>query len=29
MIEVAISSVDAVLDWRAYQEAAKNGEIED
>jgi uncharacterized protein YqhQ len=29
MIEVAISSVDAVLDWKAYQEAAKNGEIED
>lgn len=28
MIEVAIKSVDAVIDWRKYQEAARNGEIE-
>lgn len=29
MAEVAIQSVEAVMDWRAYQEAMKNGEIED
>lgn len=29
MIEVAIQSVEAVIDWRAYQEAEKNGELED
>ena len=29
MAEVAIRSVEAVMDWRAYQEAMKNGEIED
>ncbi|MBR5047755.1 MAG: DUF1385 domain-containing protein, partial [Eubacterium sp.] len=28
MIEVAIASVDSVFDWRAYQEAMRNGEIE-
>ncbi len=28
MIEVAIKSVEAVIDWRAYQEAMRNGEIE-
>ena len=29
MIEVAVSAVDSVFDWRAYQEAMRNGEIED
>ena len=29
MIEVAIASVSAVLDWQEYQEAMRNGEIED
>ena len=29
MIEVAITSVDSVFDWRAYQEAMHKGEIED
>jgi uncharacterized protein YqhQ len=29
MAEVAIKSVEAVMDWRAYQEAMRNGEIED
>lgn len=29
MIEVAIRSVEAVLDWRAYQQAMRDGEIED
>jgi uncharacterized protein YqhQ len=29
MIEVAIKSVEAVIDWREYQRAMKNGEIED
>lgn len=29
MIEVAIKSVEAVIDWREYQQAMKNGEIED
>ncbi len=29
MIEVAIASVDAIFDWKAYQEAMRNGEIED
>ena len=29
MIEVAITSVDSIFDWRAYQEAMRNGEIED
>ena len=29
MIEVAIASVDSIFDWRAYQEAMRNGEIED
>ena len=29
MIEVAVSAVESVLDWRAYQEAMRNGEIED
>jgi hypothetical protein len=28
MIEVAIRSVDAVFDWRAYQEEAKTGKTE-
>lgn len=28
MIEVAIKSVEAVLDWQAYQDAMKKGEIE-
>lgn len=28
MIEVAIKSVEAVLDWKAYQEAMQKGEIE-
>ena len=29
MIEVAITSVDSIFDWRAYQEAMRKGEIED
>ncbi len=29
MIEVAIQSVEAVLDWKAYQEAMRLGELED
>lgn len=29
MIEVAIASVDAVLDWRAYQKAMRDGTLED
>ncbi|MEE1228413.1 MAG: DUF1385 domain-containing protein [Lachnospiraceae bacterium] len=29
MLEVAIASVEGVFDWRAYQEAMRNGEIED
>lgn len=29
MIEVAIQSVEAVLDWKAYQEATRLGELED
>lgn len=29
MIEVAIRSVDAVIDWRAYQKAQRDGELED
>lgn len=29
MIEVAIASVEAVIDWKKYQEAMKKGEIED
>lgn len=29
MMEVAIASVEAVFDWEAYQEAMRNGEIED
>ena len=29
MAEVAIKSVEAVMDWRAYQEAMRKGEIED
>ena len=29
MCEVAIRSVEEVIDWRAYQEAMKRGEIED
>lgn len=29
MAEVAIASVEAVLDWRAYLEAMHNGELED
>ncbi|MCR4717705.1 MAG: DUF1385 domain-containing protein [Lachnospiraceae bacterium] len=29
MAEVAIKSVEAVMDWQAYQEAMRNGEIED
>ncbi|MGN0242712.1 MAG: DUF1385 domain-containing protein [Lachnospiraceae bacterium] len=29
MIEVAIRSVEEVLDWRAYLEAERNGELED
>jgi uncharacterized protein YqhQ len=29
MIEVAIKSVEAVIDWREYQQAMRNGEIED
>ena len=29
MAQVAIESVEAVFDWREYQEAMKNGEIED
>lgn len=29
MIEVAIRSVEAVLDWKAYQEAMRLGELED
>lgn len=29
MIEVAVRSVEAVLDWRAYQQAMRNGELED
>lgn len=29
MAEVAIASVEAVMDWRSYQEAMKNGELED
>ena len=29
MAEVAIKSVEAVMDWRAYQEATRKGEIED
>ena len=29
MAEVAIRSVEAVMDWKAYQEAMRKGEIED
>lgn len=29
MIEVAIQSVEGVMDWKAYTEAVRNGEIED
>jgi uncharacterized protein YqhQ len=29
IIEVAIKSVEAVMDWRPYVEAVRNGEIED
>lgn len=29
MIEVAIRSVEAVIDWRAYQQAMRDGELED
>ncbi len=29
MIEVAIASVESIFDWEAYQEAMRNGEIED
>ncbi len=29
MIEVAIHSVEAVLDWRAYQQAMRDGQLED
>lgn len=29
MIEVAVRSVEAVIDWRAYQQAMRNGELED
>lgn len=29
MAEIAIKSVEAVMDWEAYQEAMHNGEIED
>ncbi len=29
MIEVAIASVESIFDWKAYQEAMRNGEIED
>jgi uncharacterized protein YqhQ len=29
MIEVAIKSVEAVMDWKSYVEAVRNGEIED
>ncbi len=29
MIEVAIRSVEAVIDWRAYQQAMKEGNLED
>ena len=29
MAEVAIKSVEAVMDWRSYQEAMGKGEIED
>ena len=29
MAEIAIKSVEAVMDWEAYQEAVRNGEIED
>ena len=29
MIEVAIASVEGVMDWKAYLEAMRNGELED
>ena len=29
MAEVAIRSVEAIFDWESYQEAMKNGEIEE
>ena len=29
MAEVAIASVEAVLDWRAYLDAMRKGELED
>lgn len=29
MIEVAIRSVEAVIDWRAYQQAMRDGDLED
>lgn len=29
MLEVAIASVEGVMDWRAYLEAMRNGELED
>ena len=29
MIEVAVSAVESVFDWREYQEAMRNGQIED
>lgn len=29
MVEVAIASVESIFDWQAYQEAMRNGEIED
>ena len=29
MLEVAVAAVESVFDWKAYQEAMRNGEIED
>ena len=29
MIEVAIASVEGVMDWKSYLEAMRNGELED
>ena len=29
MAEVAIASVEAVMDWRSYQDAMRNGELEE
>ena len=29
MLEVAIASVEGVLDWREYVKAMRNGELED